>query len=208
MRARTGLAITASAILVFAGSGAASQSAVPPAAPDFVVINRIDSTQTVQTADLPMLLTKAKRVEQAMVRRVLFISASLRLTEPTAPPRPDAAQPEPPPPKQACRWSYRAFMQREICFVSMSGLTSCTQPEVLSLADVAEGDAPISDAPQQGVCNDIFRPAVNARISMATSLLSRSKALFAADQKAKVEAQFKAAGVRVTADVAATRPAR
>jgi hypothetical protein len=201
--ARAALAVTACALLVFAGSGAASQSAAPPAAPDFVVINQIDSTQTVESADLPLLLTKAKRVEHALVRRVLFITATLRLTQPPAPLLADAAQSAPPPPKQTCRWTYRAFLQREICFVSMSGLTSCTQPEVISLPDTAEGDAPISDAPQQGVCNDIFRPAMNARIPMTTALLSRSKALFAADQKTKVDAQFKAAGVRVTADVAA-----
>jgi hypothetical protein len=97
-------------------------------------------------------------------------------------------------------------MQREICFVSMSGLSSCTQPESLTLPDAAEGDAPISDAPQQNVCSDIFRPAVNARIRLTSSLLSRSKALFADDQKSKVEAQFKAAGVRVAADVPSAAP--
>jgi hypothetical protein len=209
--ARTGLALAASAILIFAGSDAASQATPPPepAAPDFVVVNRIDSTQTVETADLPLILTKAKRVEHAVVRRVLFITAALRLTQP-AQPLPDPAQPAPPPPpQQTCRWTYRAFMQREICFVSMSGLSSCTQPESLTLPDTAEGDAPISDAPQQNVCSDIFRPAVNARIRMTSSLLSRGKDLFAADQKEKVEAQFKAAGVRVAADVAgAARPAK
>jgi len=205
--ARAGLALTASAILAFAGSDAASQATPPaaPAAPDFVVVNRIDSTQTVDTADLPLVLTKAKRVEHAVVRRVLFITAALRLTQPVAP-VPDPAQPAPPPPQQTCRWTYRAFMQREICFVSMSGLSSCTQPESLTLPDTAEGDAPISDAPQQNVCSDIFRPAVNARIRLTSSLLSRSKDLFAADQKDKVEAQFKAAGVRVAADVPAAAP--
>ena len=153
-----------------------------------------------------LVLTKARREEHAVVRRLLFIAATLRLTEPLPPPDDKAAAsgaapaetaPEGPPPKQTCRWTYRAFLQRQICFTSMTGLSSCTQPEIVALPDSAEGDAPLSDAPQQNVCNDIFRPAVNARIRLSTALLSRSKDLFASDQSAKVDPQFKAAGVKV-----------
>lgn len=212
---RLRLAASAAVLLALAGSDAVSQTgALPTAAPrppaeDFTVISRIDNTQTVEAADLRLVLTKAKREEHAVVRRLLFISATLRLTEPVAPAAPEppassappAAEPaEGPPPKQTCRWTYRAFLQRQICFTSMTGLSSCTQPEIISLPDVAEGDAPISDAPQQQVCNDIFRPAVNARIRLSSSLLARSKDLFAADQDTKVDAQFKAAGVRVAPD--------
>ncbi len=210
----------AAGLLLLAGSHAASQTSIPPAVAkplteDFTVVSRTDNTQTVDTADQKLLLTKAKREEHAVVRRLLFISATLRLTEPTPPPEaaassappaassaaPDAAAPEGPPPKQTCRWTYRAFMQRQICFTSMTGLSSCTQPEIIVLPDTAEGDAPISDAPQQNVCSDIFRPAVNARIRMSSSLLSRSKDLFDADQQTKVDPQFKAAGVKVSPDL-------
>jgi hypothetical protein len=188
------------ALLALAGSNAASQS-VPPAPDPFTVISRIDNTQSVESADLKLLLTKARREEHAVVRRLLFIAATLRLTEPVA--APPAAPSDAPPPKQTCRWSYRAFLQRQICFVSMTGLSSCTQPELIALPDTAEGDALISDAPQQGVCNDIFRPAVNARIRLTSSLLSRSKDLFAADQQTKVDPQFKAASVTVVLEGAA-----
>jgi hypothetical protein len=202
-------------LLAFAGSDAVSQAEPPTAAPrppaeDFTVVGRIDNTQTVEAADLRLLLTKAKREEHAVVRRLLFIAATLRLTEPVAAAPVEAASSAPPateavegaPPKQTCRWTYRAFLQRQICFVSMTGLSSCTQPEIVALPDTAEGDAPISDAPQQAVCNDIFRPAVNARIRLTTALLSRSKDLFAADQATKVEPQFRSAGVKVTPDTA------
>ena len=216
MAHRRALALLACAVLAFAVSDAASQPSAPlavPAAPatDFTVVSRIDNTQTVEAVDLKLLLTKAKREEHAVVRRLLFISATLRLTEPVAAdaepaassapaPAASSAEPEGPPPKQTCRWTYRAFLQRQICFVSMTGLSSCTQPEIIALPDEASGDAPLSDAPQQNVCSDIFRPAVNARIRLSTSLLSRSKELFAADQQAKVDPQFKAAGVTVRPD--------
>ncbi len=208
------VALTAATLLALAGSAAVSQPPPPTAAPrppaeDFTVVSRIDNTQTVEAVDLPLALTKAKREEHALVRRLLFISATLRLTQPITPAEPEPAPaassappeteaPEGPPPQQTCRWTYRAFMQRQICFVSMTGLSSCTQPEIIALPDVAEGDAPISDAPQQNVCNDIFRPAVNARIRLSSSLLARSKDLFAADQSGKVDPIFKAAGVVAT----------
>ena len=213
------LAAAAIALLALAGSDAVSQPPAPTAAPrppaeDFTVVSRIDNTQSVDGADLKLVLTKAKREEHAVVRRLLFIAATLRLTEPpaeeaasSAPPAsgaaPEAEPPAGPPPKQTCRWTYRAFLQRQICFVSMTGLSSCTQPEIVALPDTAEGDAPISDAPQQQVCNDIFRPAVNARIRLSSSLLSRSKELFATDQATKVDPQFKAAGVKIAPETAA-----
>ena len=220
MRRATGAAFAI--LAAFAATDAVSQAPLPSAAPrptadDFTVVSRFDNTQTVDSADLKLVLTKAKREEHAVVRRLLFIAATLRLTEPLPPP--DAASiaaPEPaassqppeaeagPAPKQTCRWTYRAFMQRQICFTSMTGLSSCTQPEIIALPDTAEGDAPISDAPQQGTCNDIFRPAVNARIRLSSALLSRSKDLFAEDQQAKIDPQFKAAGVKATVEAITT----
>jgi hypothetical protein len=218
--ARTGSALAASALLLLAGSDAASQSGAPSPpgnAADLVVVSRIDNTQTVEAADLPLVLTKAGREEHAVVRRLIFIIATLRLTEAAAPvlevPVSDAratdAQVADAPPEQTCRWSYKSFLQRQICFTSMTGLSSCTQPEVTGLPDEANGDAPLSQGPQTGVCNDIFRPAVNARIKLSSSLLSRSKELFAADQRSKVAPLFKASGVTArpeAAPVAAPAP--
>jgi hypothetical protein len=188
----------AAALLIFAGSDAASQSGAPAAA-DYVVVSRIDNTQTVEASDLPLVLTKAGREEHAVVRRLIFIIATLRLTEPAAAPAADTPASNSPAadaaPAQTCRWSYKSFLQRQVCFTSMTGLSGCTQPEVVSLPDEASGDAPLSQGPQTGVCNDIFRPAVNARIKLSSSLLSRSKDLFAADQRTKVAPLFKASGV-------------
>jgi hypothetical protein len=202
------------ALVALIVSDATSQPSAPPAVPlrltdDFTVVSRIDNTQTVEAVDQKLLLTKARREEHAVVRRLLFISATLRLTEPLdsgdpAPssqpassqtPAASGAEPEAPPAKQTCRWTYRAFLQRQICFISMSGLSSCTQPEIVSLPEEASGDAPLTKAPQQDACNDIFRPAVTARIRLTTALLSRSKDLYAADQQTKIDPMFKAAGV-------------
>jgi hypothetical protein len=184
----------AAGLLALLGSNALGQSgAAPPAAvsaspDDFTVISRSDTTQLVQADDLKLALTKAKRDEHALVRRLIFISAVLRLTEPVA-------QAGDSPPVQTCRWAYRSFLQRQICFTSMTGLLSCTEQEITPLPDETHGDAPVPAGAPTGACNDVFRPAVTARVRLTTQLLSRAKELFASDQKARVDPLFKAAGV-------------
>ena len=195
---RRTLAIAAAAFLALIGSNALGQSSAAPApvAPtgdDFTVISRSDTTQLVESNDLRLALSKAKREEHALVRRLIFISASLRLTEP-------AAQAGDVPPPQTCRWAYRSFLQRQICFTSMAGLLSCTEQEITPLPDETHGDAPLPANSAPGACSDVFRPAVTARVRLTTQLLARARDLYAADQKARVDPLFKAAGVAVKLD--------
>jgi hypothetical protein len=165
---------------------------------DTVVLSRTDNTQAVEANDLRLVLTKAKREEHALVRRLIFIMASLRLTEP-------AAWAGDGPAPQTCHWEYRSFLQRQQCFVSVSGVLACTQPEVTPLPDEAHGDAPAPAGAQVGFCNDLFRPAVTARVRLSSLLRERSAELFAADQKAKVDPVFKAAGLTVAPEAPPAR---
>ncbi len=194
---RLALAPALGGLLAVVGSAAVGQSGSAPqvsvaggepSAADFVVLSRTDNTQSVEASDLRLVLTKARLEEHALVRRLIFITATLRLTEPSA-------QVGEAPPVQTCRWSYRSAMQRQICFTSMAGLLGCTQPEITTLPDQAQGDAPAPAGAQPGFCNDAFRPAVNARVRLTSALIARSKDLFAEDQRAKVDLMFKAAGV-------------
>ena len=191
IRRRT-LVIAAAGLVACVGSNALGQSSAAPPAPtaadDVTVISRSDTTQLVESNDLKLALAKARRDEHALVRRLIFISASLRLTQP-------AVQAGDGPPEQTCRWAYRSFLQRQICFTSMTGLLSCTEQEITPLPDETHGDAPVPANSPPGACSDVFRPAVNARVRLTTQLLSRAKALYAADQQARVDPLFRAAGV-------------
>jgi hypothetical protein len=198
---RSALAIGGVTLLALAATRADSQQPPAPTPPAFTVVSRVDNTQTVETGDMRLVLTKGKLQEHALVRRFIFITATLRLTEPTLAPEGDA------PPAQTCRFAYRAFLQRQICFTSMSGLSSCTQPEIEPLPDEASGEAPAPANAQAGFCNDVFRPAATARVRLSSSLLSNAKALFAADQKGKVEPLMKASGVTARIEEAPARPA-
>jgi hypothetical protein len=173
--------------LALAGS-ASGQPPPPDTITDTVTLSRTDNTQSVESNDLRLLLTRQKREEHAIVRRLIFIIASLRLTEPAAWAGEGAAP-------QTCHWEYKAFLQRQQCFVSVSGVLACTQPEVTPLPEEAHGEASAPANAQVGFCNDVFRPAVNARVQLAGRLRDRSAELFATDQKTKVDPVFKAAGV-------------
>ncbi|MGZ3279253.1 MAG: hypothetical protein ACXWKY_15745 [Caulobacteraceae bacterium] len=204
MRKAAFLAMSALAFASFVSdaSGQAPATTAPAPAPapppdtstDVVVLSRTDNTQAVESNDVRLVLSKDKREEHAIIRRLIFIAAALRLTEP-------AAWAGDGPAPQTCRFEYKSFLQRQQCFVSMSGVLACTQAEVTPLPEAATGDAPAPANAQPGFCNDVFRPAVNTRIRLTNLLHDRAAELFAADQKAKVELLFKAAGLTARPDL-------
>ena len=192
----------AAALLVFvsdASGQAPSQAAPPDTQTDTVVLSQTANTQTVQASDLRLLLSKAGLREHALIRRLIFISASLDLTQP-ANWKGEGAAP------QTCHWAYKSFLQRQQCFVSLSGALACTEPEVMVLPEAAEGAAPPPENAQVGFCSDVFRPAVTDRARLTARLTDRAAELFATDQQTKVEPAFKAAGLTVRPEPA-LRPA-
>ncbi len=197
MKGKGPILLAAFALLAFV-SDASGQAPAPPAptppgqtaAPADTVVSRTDNTQPVLSSDLKLILSKQKREEHAIIRRLIFIAASLRLTEPTG-----WTGDEPAP--QTCRFEFRSFLQRQQCFVSMTGALACGQAEVIPLPDEAHGDAPPPEKAAAGFCNDAFRPAISARVRLTGRLADRAAELFATDQKEKVEPVFKAAGLAV-----------
>ena len=204
MRTAAASTVFALALLAFV-SDASGQAPTPNTAPapavvppgtqvDTVELSRTDNTQAVEASDLRLLLSKAKREEHAIIRRLIFITGSLRLTEP-------AGWAGDTPAPQTCSWNYKGFLQRQQCFVSMSGVLACTQAEVTPLPEEAHGEAPAPDNAPVGFCNDVFRPAANARVRLSGLLRDRAAELFAADQKAKVDPIFEASGLAVRPDL-------
>ena len=204
MLKRASIAVAALTLFAFVSdaAGQAPATTSPPSSPpsppdtstDVVVLSRTDNTQAVEASDLRLVLSKDKREEHAIVRRLIFIAAALRLTEP-------AAWAGDGPAPQTCRFEYKSFLQRQQCFVSISGVLACTQAEVTPLPEAATGEAPAPANAQPGFCNDVFRPAVNTRIRLTNLLHDRAAELFAADQRAKVEPLFKAAGLTARPDL-------
>jgi hypothetical protein len=159
---------------------------VQPAAPAkpseaFVVLSRDDGSEIVTSLDLPLVLVKGGRSEDVLVRRALFITASLTVVRPVT--AQDGAS-------DAYRWRYEAFLQRQVCFTSMTGLFACTQAEVEGLPDKATGEARLAAAGN-------FSEAEAAKLRLTEGLRVRAGALFEADRRANVDPVFKAAGATV-----------
>jgi len=105
------------------------------------------------------------------------------------------------------RWTYQPYLQRQLCFTSITGLFSCAAAEVEELTEKAAGEAPQAEAPNQAA------PAPNpaaeaARIAVAAALRTRAASLFDADRRLKLTPMLKAAGVSVGRTAGATGPAR
>ena len=143
----------------------------------------------VASSDQPFVLTKGSQREQALVRQAIFVTSQVSVTRPAT----EGLVTE------SYRWTHLAFLQRQVCFSSISGLFACTEPVVQTLPDAERGEAPVPLAePDAAPLSDA------ARRRLADSLRPRATALFEADRRRHVDPIFKAAGV-VAARAAARR---
>ena len=143
----------------------------------------------VASSDQPFVLTKGSQREQALVRQAIFVTSQVSVTRPAT----EGLVTE------SDRWTHLAFLQRQVCFSSISGLFACTEPVVQTLPDAERGEAPVPLAEP-----DAAPQSDAARRRLADSLRPRATALFEADRRRHVDPIFKAAGV-VAARAAARR---
>jgi hypothetical protein len=153
----------------------------PPAAADVLVVSRRDASEVVSVQDLPLVLTKGPQREQALVRRAIFVTAAVAVVRPQGAEGPAADR---------YRWTYQPFLQRQVCFTSMTGLFACSAAEVDPLADAERGEAPVDPANPESTP---LAEAARARLSAALKL--RAEALFDADRRANIDPRFRASGV-------------
>jgi hypothetical protein len=150
--------------------------APPPAAE--IVVSHEDGSKLVATRDTPLLLAKARQREDAMLRQAIFLTASLTVVRAA-----DGGS-------QSYRWSYKGFLQRQLCVTSISGLFACSTAEIESLPDSQSGQAPMSDPAGHPLADAAFQ-------GLGEALKARAEALFASDRAANLDPTLKAAGVKV-----------
>jgi hypothetical protein len=165
--------------------------AVEQPAPAPITVLRRGATEVVATSDLPLTLAKAGQREQALVRRAIFVTSALTVTRPAHSGTPDGDR---------YAWTHQAYVQRQVCFTSITGLFACAGAEVEPLPDVERGEAPVRQA-------EDYPLAEAARRRLAEGLKARAETLFDADRKTKVQPALRAAGVAVVS-AAQAPPAR
>ena len=157
-----------------------------PKPPDMVVVSRDTRSDVLASLDTPLPLIKAGRTEDALLRQAIFLTSALTVVRPTPG---EAGQ-------ETLRWTLTPYLQRQLCFTSITGQFACAAAETEELADKAEGEAPFVEPPDGAprVPNPL---AESARITTSTALRGRADGLFDADRRLRLEPMIKAAGVSV-----------
>lgn len=158
-------------------------AAEPPPSPptaEAVVISRRESSEVVASLDTPLVLSKAGQREQAFVRQAVFVTTSLSLVRPAS----EA------PAADGWRWAHQAFLQRQMCFSSITGLFACAEASVQPLIHAENGEAPVSPVDPEAAPE-----SEAARKRLADGLKPKAAALFEADRRQHVDPMLKAAGV-------------
>jgi len=160
----------------------------PPVAAQPSTVKGASATMTVAAGDTRLVLTKARRAESAMVRQQVFLRYDVDRKVPDGVDQRTAQ----------CGWRLRAYLQRSICFWSMTGLLSCTDPVSEELPTGESGAAELGQDPAASACDLNFPPAREARDRMITAVEADAQARFDEDYALNVRPQLLASGVKIT----------
>jgi hypothetical protein len=152
---------------------------------DVVVVSRETRSDVLVSKDTPLPLIKAGKTEDALLRQAIFLTSTLTVVRPAA----EAGE-------DILRWTYQTYLQRQLCFTSITGLFSCAAGESEELTEKAVGEVPLAATPGQAAPGP--NPAAEeARIAVATAVRTRGDALFVDDRRLKLSPMLKAAGVSI-----------
>lgn len=182
--------------------------ATPPDKPaEVVVVSRDARSDILASLDTPLPLIKGRRTEDALLRQAISMASTLTVVRPAA----GAGSGE-----QTLRWSYQAYLQRQLCLTSITGQFSCATAEAEELPEKASGEAPLQVALEPAAPVAVTRgqavtapaspaqampesnpAAAGARDAIVADLRDRAKALFDDDRRLRLGPMLKAAGVSV-----------
>ncbi len=160
--------------------------AVAPAPPPPPAATRM---APIAQRDRPLTLTKAGRAETALVRHQIFFRTTVRAGVSASVEGQVMAMAVKP-----CAWAIETYLQREICFFSMTGLTSCTDPVTLTLS---AGETGKVDLTADQTCDVQSKPVESAERRIIASLDMLSAGLMEDDYQTAVRPILKASGVTI-----------
>ena len=167
------------------------QAATPPAATAAAVPTppALQRLAPISQKARPLVLTKAGRSESAVVRHQIFLRTVVRPGPVPAAVEGVSVSAIP------CAWTVESYLQREICFYSMTGLMGCTDTNTLPLMATETGQA---DLPAGAVC-EVFAKPVEAAESRVIAAVDRTKdQLYDEDYKLVVKPQLVRGGTTIT----------
>ena len=166
------------------------QAPPPPPPPPEIVRTESDYLR-VARKDVPLLLTREKQAEKALVRYQLFVRTDVEA-------RQDAAQPDQPPPPVHCQWAATLYLEREPCFESLTGKLACGERYTVRLPDRQDGRETLPLTAEPADCR-ISKPEVVASSQrLAVAAGEGAEARFGDDLAKRLTPELTRGGVKVS----------
>lgn len=161
-------------------------AATAPAAPQPPTLQRL---APVAQKARPLVLAKGGRTENAVVRYQIFLRT---IAKPGAvPATPEGVTVSAIP----CVWTVESYLQRDLCFYSITGLLGCEEGATTPLRAVENGQA---DLPTGTAC-EVFAKPVTAAEDRVIATLDRIKdQMFDEDYQLAIKPRLLRTGVTVT----------
>ena len=136
----------------------------------------------------PLVLTKAGRTENAVVRYQMFLRT-------VAKPGPVATVEGVAVSAIPCAWSVDSYLQKEICFYSMTGMLACADEVTTILRATDTGQ---TELPAGAVCEVLAKPVMEAEERVIAALDRTKEQVFDEDYTLIVKPQLLRTGVTIT----------
>lgn len=172
------------------------QAAPPPAQPPAATapVAQQPQPQLVRLAPISqksksLLLTKGGRTENAVVRQQIFLRTTAKPGAVPALPEGVTVSAIP------CAWTVDAYLQRDICFFSITNILGCTDPvtKPLMATEMGQADLPVGTA-----CEVFAKPILDAEDRVIASIERIRVDALDEDYKLIVKPQLTGSGATVT----------
>ena len=165
--------------------------ALPPPPPPPPVVRTDASYLQVARKDVPLLLTREKRSENALVRYQLFVRADVEARQATA-------TPEAPPPPVICQWVVTVYLEREPCFESISGKLACGERYTVRLRDNERGSETLPLTAEATACSASKPEVAAANSRVAAAVEADADTRFGDDLTRRLMPEFARGGIKAT----------
>lgn len=168
------------------------QAAPPPATPPAATAPAPPTLQRlapIAQKARPLLLTKGGRTENAVVRYQIFLRT---IAKPGAvPAMPEGVTVSAIP----CVWTVESYLQRDLCFYSITGLLGCEEGATTPLRAVENGQA---DLPTGTTCEVFAKPVAAAEDRVIATLDRIKNEMFDEDYQLVVKPRLVKGGATIT----------
>lgn len=163
------------------------QDVPPPPQPE--IIRTDTSYLSVARKDVPLLLTREKQTERALIRYQLFVRTDVEASQPPA--REDASSLPP----ITCQWALTVYLEREPCFESMTGRMACSERYTVRLDDRERGSETLPLTAEVSTCHIAMPAVVAAQLRLGAAVTATADARFGDDLTRRLTPQFTRAGI-------------